>query len=251
MLDAMTLSNRAADIRRRLGADLEAPTDILALVHSISGLTLVLYPLGLNISGVCINTGDSAVIGINSGLTRGRQRFALAHELYHHYFDEGGMSVICPTGFGGKADREREADLFASYLLMLPTALYREIHDAKRPAGIGLTMADVVRLEQHFGVSRHAMLMRLQMDGELSHSDAELMLCHVRPLAARLGYDTSLYRPTPPAESKGAYGHYVRQAENLLRAGTVSEGKYEQWLLEAFRDDIVFGDDYDSDDAID
>jgi Zn-dependent peptidase ImmA (M78 family) len=207
------------------------------------GLTLVLYPLGRGISGVCIRTGASAVIATNSEMTHGRQRFTLAHELYHYYFGESGMSVICSTGFGRKMPAEEEADLFASYLLMPPAALYRKVQQARQSSGARLTTDDVVMLEQHFGVSRHAMLVRLQRDGELPRDDVSEMMQHVQSSAGRLGYDTSLYKPTPEGKNMRTYGHYVRQADTLFRAGVVSNGKYEQWLLEAFRDDIVFGDD--------
>jgi len=245
MLDKMMISNRAADIRRQLGEDPDSPINIFPLVHSIDRLTLVLYPLGDNISGVCLRTDASIVIAVNSGMSYGRQRFTLAHELYHYYFDESAASTICPAGFGNKADGEREADLFASYLLMPQAALYRKVQEAKRPVKRRLTTADVVMLEQHFGVSRQAVLVRLQMDNELSAADAQDMQQHVMSSAARLGYDISLYRPTPEGENRGTYGYYIRLADSLLQADVVSTGKYEQWLLEAFRDDIVFGDDSD------
>jgi len=153
MLDRMMLSNRATDIRRRLGEDSDSPIDVFALVHSIDGLTLVLYPLGGSISGVCLKTDASVVIAVNSGMSYGRQRFTLAHELYHYYFDEGATSTICPVGFGNKTDEEKEADMFASYLLMPQAALYRKIQEAKHSAKERLTAADVVMLEQHFALA--------------------------------------------------------------------------------------------------
>jgi len=146
----------------------------------------------------------------------------LAHELYHYYFDENAASTICPVGFGNKADEEREVDLSASYLLMPQAALYRKVQEAKRPAKRRLTTADVVMLEQHFGVSRQAMLVRLQADNELSAADAQDMQQHVMYSAARLGYDISLYKPTPEGKGRGTYGYYIRLADNLLRADAVS-----------------------------
>lgn len=251
MLDKMILSNRAVDIRKKLGEDSDSPIDILALVHSIDGLTLVLYPLGGNISGVCLKTDTSVVIAVNSSMSYGRQRFTLAHELYHYYFDEGAKSIICPVGFGNKTHEERNADLFASYLLMPQAALYRKVQEAKTSAKKRITTADVVALEQHFGVSRQAMLVRLQMDNELSAADAQDMQQRVMSSATRLGYEISLYKPALEGTNKRTYGHYIKQAENLLQTDRVSTGKYEQWLLEAFRDDIVFGDDSDGGEVVD
>ena len=49
----MDLSNKASNLRKKLGADGEAPIDIFKLVQKIENLTLVFYGLGKNISGVC------------------------------------------------------------------------------------------------------------------------------------------------------------------------------------------------------
>lgn len=46
----MDLSNKASNLRKKLGADGEAPIDIFKLVQKIENLTLVFYGLGKNIS---------------------------------------------------------------------------------------------------------------------------------------------------------------------------------------------------------
>ena len=61
-----------------------------ALALTIDGLSLFLYPLGTGISGMCIKSDDIAVIAINSAMSRGRQRFTLAHELYHYKHGKSG-----------------------------------------------------------------------------------------------------------------------------------------------------------------
>lgn len=53
MIDKMYLSNKASNLRKKLGEDGESPIDIFKLVPKIENLTLVFYPLGTNISGVC------------------------------------------------------------------------------------------------------------------------------------------------------------------------------------------------------
>ena len=47
------------------------------------------------------------------------------------------------------------------------------------------------------------------------------------------------------------YGHYVKQAERLMERELVSYGKYEELLLDAFRADLVYGDDEEAGDVID
>ncbi len=251
MIDKMILSNKASSIRRRIGENNTSPIDIFALVYTLENMTLVKYPLGKNISGICIKHNLSAVIAVNSGMSIGRQRFSLAHELYHLYFDEEMISTICPSKIGGGNQTEKSADQFASYLLMPPAALYEKIQEIKNVENRKLTIKDVIKLEQYFGVSRQAMLFRLQEEGELPQSDAAGMQKDVIFFAAKLGYDTSLYKPSPENKNKGTYGHYIKQAENLLQSGVISTGKYEEWLLDAFRDDIVYGDEMEGGELID
>lgn len=251
MIDKMALSNKAASVRKKIGEDNTSPIDIFALVYTLENVTLVKYPLGEKISGACLKNNTSTVIAVNSGMSIGRQRFSLAHELYHLYFDEDMTSTICSSKIGGGNQTEKLADQFASYLLMPPAALYEKIQEIKSVAKRNLTIKNVIKLEQYFGVSRQAMLFRLQEDGELAQSDAADMQKDVIISAAKLGYDTSLYKPTPESENKGTYGHYIKQAENLLQSDVISTGKYEEWLLDAFRDDIVYGDEMEGGELID
>ena len=68
-----------------------------------------------------------------------------------------------------------------------------------------------------------------------------LLKTGVRKQAEAMGFSSDLYRPLPEEKQYGTYGYYINQAEQLLKNGTVSEGKYEELLLDAFRDDMVYG----------
>ncbi len=251
MSDRMVLSNQASGVRKKLGEDNTSPIDISALIYTLENVTVVKYPLGEKISGACIKNKKSAVIAINSRMSIGRQRFSLAHELYHLYFDEEMSSTICPSKIGSGNKTEKSADQFASFLLIPQSTLYEKIQEIKGTGKSKLTIDDVIRLEQYFGVSRHAMLFRLQEEGELVQSEAEEMQKGVINSAAKSGYDTALYKPTPANEEMGTYGYYIKKAEELLQSDLISEGKYEEWLLAAFRDDIVYGDETDGGELID
>lgn len=238
-MDKIDLSNKAYRVRKLLGADGQSPMDIFKLVQGIEDLTLVFYPLGQNISGVCYKGASSRVIAVNSRMSLGRQRFSLAHELYHLYFDEAKESQVSRMAIGVGDAIERCADQFASYLLMPPAALSESLDGIKadRPGA-----EDVIRLEQYYGLSHKAMLYRLVSDGVLTAQDAGAMETGVMGLAARLGYDTSLYRPAPEEKERMVLGRYLALSEKLLEEECISHGKYEELLLDAFRDDIVFGD---------
>lgn len=126
----------------------------------------------------------------------------------------------------------------------------KNIQEIKSVENRKLTIKNVIKLEQYFGVSRQAVLFCLQEEGELSQPDAAGMQKDVIFFAAKSGYDTSLYKPSPENKNRGTYGHYIKQTENLLRSGVIFTGKYEEWLLDAFRDDMVYGDEMEGGDLI-
>ena len=239
--DNYTLAREAGELRRWLGKDDYSCVDIFRLAQNIKKLTLVFYPMGDRLSGMCLKGSDDVLIAINSAMTRGRQRFSMAHELYHWFFDDMKV-VICAHDIGAPSDTERNANIFASFFLAPPTALSAAIKETKGDK-VKLDKADVVSLEQTFGMSRHAMLIRLVDEDELSKDDAALMKNDVRFHASSLGYDDTLYRPLPKRKAKMTYGRYIKRAEELLNRGLISEGKYEELLLDAFRADLVYGPD--------
>lgn len=250
MIDRMEISNRAAAVRKRLGEDAISPVDVFSLAQTIDRLTLVLYPLGQRISGACLKGVHSEVIVINSAMSVGRQRFSLAHEFYHHYYDRTGESLVCTNQIGTGSDTEKAADLFASYFLIPQSALYDCIQSMLTSEKPKVALADVVRLEQHFGVSRQAMLYRLRQENVLP-ADTSDMERNVILSAGKLGYDTSLYKALPREKQMTTLGHYVKQAEFLLAKDLISHGKYEELLLEANRADLVYGDEDEGGELID
>ncbi|MDA3821027.1 MAG: ImmA/IrrE family metallo-endopeptidase [Bacteroidales bacterium] len=239
-MNKMDLSNKAASVRKKFGVDTYAPIDIFALVQNIPGMTMTFFPFGSNISGVCVKHKKSSIIMVNSGMSVGRQRFTLAHELYHYYFDKNTLSTICPTQIDTGDIKEREADHFASYFLIPQTALYELLQCRKQKQKQKITIEDIIFLEQHFKVSRKAMLFRLQEEKELTRTEALAMQKNVISSAARLGYDVSIYRPLDAHNQKQTLGYYVKSAEKLLDNNIISKVRYEEYLLDAYRQDIVY-----------
>jgi len=85
------------------------------------------------------------------------------------------------------------------------------------------------------------MLIRLIDERELSLEDTIPMRTNIIPHALSLGYDDALYRPLPENKARMTYGRYIKRAEDLLERRLISDGKYEELLLEAFRADLVYG----------
>lgn len=238
MIDKYVILKQAAQFRERLGEDQASPLNIFRLAQTLSNLTIVLYPMSSNISGMCVKCGNNVVIAVNSTMTIGRQNFTLAHELYHAYYDDTDTS-ICSFAVGSN-DVERAADQFASFLLVPPIAIAQVAGKYRNKHGT-VDIAGVVALEQLYGVSRKAMLVCLQEEGILSRAEAEAMERNVIASASALGYDTDLYRPLPENKQYMSYGVYIQNANYLLDNEKLSDGKYEELLLNAFRSDIVYG----------
>jgi Zn-dependent peptidase ImmA (M78 family) len=94
--DKLELNSNAIQMRRSLfNEDVFSPIDIFTLINELQNFTLVFYPMSERISGMCIREKQSNIIGINSTLSYGRQRFTVAHELYHLFFEKEFRSVIC------------------------------------------------------------------------------------------------------------------------------------------------------------
>ena len=239
MIDKLDLNTKAQELREKLGEDANSPVDIFSLVGQIEGLTLVFYPLGDNISGICIKDNEIKLIAINSSMSYGRQRFSLAHELYHLYYDTEAGFNVCAKKLDTNSTSEKCADQFASYFL----APYKSFREAVRKitGGQPITMSHMISLEQYYGMSHLALFWRLVSEKYLAPEQLDDFSYGVKAAARSLGYDDKLYNPTSVENQKRTYGYYLKQVEELRQKGLVSSGKTDELLLDAFRDDIVFG----------
>lgn len=241
-MNNMDLWKKALALRKRLGEDDASPIDIITLAYAIPHLSIVYYPMGKHLSGVCIKNKGSNVIAVNSSMTLGRQRFSMAHELYHLFFDDDELTAVCAKDIGEGSQKEREADQFASYFLMPPNALSEMIAQIREKKSGQLSLGDIVCIEQHFQVSRQAILHRLIEENELSQQEAEAMRRNVILSAKNLGYSDALYRPAIDTRQYGTYGYYIQQVDKVMEQGLISNGKYEELLLSAYRSDLVYGE---------
>lgn len=250
-MDNVDLWIKATNLRKQLGEDANSPIDIFPLVYNIDSITIVFYPMGERISGMCIKGHDNIVIAINSAMSVGRQRFSMAHELYHVYYDKDLSTTVCSKKIGIGKEVEQKADKFASFFLIPPNALDETITRVKKNTRDKLNVADVVKIEQYFGVSRQAILLRLIEKKEITEQEADCMREGVVNSARNLGYDDSLYKPLPPEKQYITYGHYIQQADKVFEKGLVSSGKYEELLLDAFRTDLVYGEESEGGELVD
>jgi len=244
MKERIQINYDAISIRRLLGDDPSSPVDIFALLGSQPDLTIVYYPMRDAISGMSVKDDTLKLIAINSRLSKGRQRFTAAHELCHLFFHNDFKTIVCSRDLvGARSDYEKEADQFASFFLAPYEAMLHFINNELNKKGERMSLDDIVRIEQHFGMSRQATLVRLQAEGLLSEEESNAMKTSVIRSAQRLGFSAELYQPSPESKQYLTVGSYIKMAHDLFASDKISRGKYEELLLDAFRDDMVYGKD--------
>lgn len=241
-MDRLVLQRRALSIREHFGVDDNSPMDLFSLVHTNSDITLIFYPFKEEISGVCIKSAN--LIAIDSNSTLGRQAFSIAHELYHYFYDGEKTSISLYTQANFKV--EKEANLFASYLLMPDSSFTRFYNKLTNNGTKKIDLHDILEIEQYFRVSRNAVLVRLIQEEYMTSEESEQYKRNIVKNAKKYGFDVSLYLSTDIEEPK-TYGSYLKKALELKDLGLISDGKYEEYLLEAYRSDIVFDDNGEED----
>lgn len=240
------LNSLALRTRRMWNEDSYSPIDIFALVNSWKEkrITVIKYPMSSRISGICTRESEDIIICINSAISYGRQRFTLAHELYHMLYQKDIQTVVCDMSINGdKSESELEADRFAGYLLMPYDALLEYEHCKSE-----WSLEKIIDAEQFFQISHQAMIYRLLCDNLIDREAAEeYKAVRVAAAAARRGYGRELYMPTDRSRQYFTTGEYIRKVESIASKDLISEGKKEELLLEAYRADIVY--DFDGEEA--
>jgi Zn-dependent peptidase ImmA (M78 family) len=240
--EKIEINAEAIRLRKFFREDSCSPIDVFSRLNNNENLTVVFYPMSERISGMSIRDGTTKLIAINSILTYGRQRFTAAHELCHLFLHETFKSIVCGKDIDQNKDpQEKEADMFASYFLAPYESLKDFISNKLQKERNQLDLNDVIRIEQHYGLSRQATLWRLKNDCYLAFDKSETMKTGIIKSAQKLGFDLNLYLPSPQNKQYYTLGRYIQSAEELRGKKMISNGKYEELLLNAFRADIVYG----------
>ncbi len=105
------------------------------------------------LEGLLLYDEKNSIVSININRPITRQRFTAAHELGHILLHSNikGNNFLCPIG-GVKSDIEKEADSFASYLLMPTKELERQI-DFYQDSNGKVGLDECLLIAEYFGVS--------------------------------------------------------------------------------------------------
>ncbi|RAP47709.1 MAG: hypothetical protein BZ135_01655 [Methanosphaera sp. rholeuAM6] len=226
------MNELANECRREWFINENVPIDIFnVIMNKFDDVTIVFMNME-NISGASTIIGKSKLIFINSKESYARQRFNIAHELYHLRFDN--RSVTC-TGEENK-ENENKADQFASCLLLPHGALchYEKINHLKN----NWTLEDIINAEQFFQISHQAFIWRLRLLEKITFEDYNKFKVSIKNKALNMGYDTKLYQPYH--ETNCTMGSYINKVNKLFDKDLISPGLRDELLLDAFYYDKVW-----------
>jgi len=217
------LEARANKFRERNGIGITDPVDLYKLLNELNVLTRF-QKMSPEFSGMALKIGDARFILVNRTQRRARQHFTIGHELYHLFEQPEFSFMLCKTGRFDKRDREEyNADIFSSFLLMPEAGLLNAIPENELARGGNISLPTIVKLEQYFGVSRRALLIRLDKLGLIKYSEYEQYLTGVIQSANELGYSTKLYEADSDYNVIGDYGTICKK---LFEEGKISESHY-------------------------
>lgn len=233
VLSDKVLESRANKFRVDCGIDHDAAIDLTKLLESLNVITAFL-PMSDDFSGMAFKTPNEKFMLVNSKQQKGRQNFTIGHELYHLCIQEGFTFEVSKKGFFNKKEREEyNADVFSSCFLMPEAGIIRLIPEDELAWGAKITLATIIKLEQYFGVSRRAMLWRLDKVGLIKFDNYEGYLTGVKKSAIEHGYPTDLYTANGVNRVIGDYGVLTK---NLFDKDKISETHYHNLMRNIFID---------------
>ncbi|MEW5992746.1 MAG: ImmA/IrrE family metallo-endopeptidase [Chloroflexota bacterium] len=173
----------AAGLLEDLGVDQTEPIDVFWLIEQLD-IWLTFVPLGTTL-GACLPVGRGGIM-ITTRRQPAVQRFTAAHEIGHWILDHGRPwvddeeAILRPSA----PERERIAQLFASYVVMPPplvdaTAAHHGIGTGPLPEP-----PQAYLVARDMGVSYEAAVRQMAELGVISTQDRDRLL-HVSPLAAK------------------------------------------------------------------
>src|SRR6056297_2115538 len=230
---------RAIETRNEFGLSNTESINIFEVLKYNAKVSIIKMPIDSGLYGLFLKKGEVQAILINVNTSLGRQYFTAAHEYYHLKYN---------VNLNGKQNAlEKEADTFASYLLMPREAL--NFHLKKRLTKKNkenVDISDCLYLENYFKISHQGLILRLKLDNHINNKKyKELKDINIIKEARRYGYSIELY--TKPKINKDIVveSEYAELAEEALESDIISESRYNEYLIEGGYGDLVFGDGED------
>ena len=161
----MQAESDAADMRHRLGIGVAPIRDIVSLLEIDLGIRIYIRPIDSGVSGAfAYDDAVGACVLLNANHPRERRAQTAAHELGHFVSCRRTVDI---TFDGRRRSREeRYADAFARAFLTPTRTVMERFSDLTRGSG-KLTRRHVILMAHIFGVSREALVRRLEDLGQV------------------------------------------------------------------------------------
>ena len=218
------IRRKAEEVRKLLGLG-TGPIVDLDPVCEILGITVYRAHLGTDLSkvpsGAFLNHPEIGFsILVNLGMTPGRRRFTVAHELAHALFHSHETNRIISRE---RNPLETFADTFAGEFLMPREGVRRFMEEIGMNPRIS-EPADAIRIQRYFRVSWPTALVRLKQMNAITQATSRRFEESVRPLhlARSLGYaiDKEELRQDP---KRWRVRRFPRPFLRMLRAAVLNE----------------------------
>ena len=218
------IRRKAEEVRKLLGLG-TGPIVDLDPVCEILGITVYRAHLGTDLSkvpsGAFLNHPEIGFsILVNLGMTPGRRRFTVAHEMAHALFHSHETNRVVSRG---RNPLETFADTFAGEFLMPREGVRRFMEEVGMDPRIN-DPADAIRIQRYFRVSWPTALVRLKQLNSITQATARRLEESVRPLhlARSLGYaiDKEELRQDP---RRWRVRRFPRQFLRMLRSAVLND----------------------------
>lgn len=226
-MTSSTIESLSDKMRSELYVGNREPLNMKTVIRQL-GIMTVYRPLSKELWGLSLKTSDNnhRFMLVNSDVSRGRQNFTIAHELFHLYYDEKPHPHFC----GQKLIQdpaERNANMFASALLMPREGLLQNIPKEELMCR-EVSIITALRLEQLYGVSHKTFVIRLKELKLIKEQNADKLLdVSICREAGMSGFDDSLYLPD---KIRTVIGDFGAKARKLFEDARISEGHYHELL---------------------
>jgi len=226
------IRTHARNLRKQLYLSNHVPINFSS-IRKILDFNLIFKPFARNsFSGIALKRNKYNFIIINSSKTLGHQNFTLGHELYHLYIQNNFTASVCNTGnFANNTDKEEKyADYFSINFLFPDEGIEKYIKNKSVLKNIDtIDLPEIIRLENIFGVSHHAALIKLKEMKLISTNRFNILKEKIINKCNELGYETSLYTPT---NKNIIFSNYISLIEKAFIDEKISTGKYNELYYE-------------------
>jgi transcriptional regulator with XRE-family HTH domain len=152
----------AASARKYLDLGGSRLADVAGIFEQNFGVDVALGPWGTLVDGLCVHSGEVALLMASTSFSEGHLRFTLCHELAHHLF--GDLREVIDEG--------TDANAFAAHLLMPETGMRSVLASLGETPG-QVSERSAVYLMEYFGVSLSSLTYHLKTMNWLRFEDGK------------------------------------------------------------------------------